>query len=98
MSRDSERVASNLVCFMLGAAVGAAVALLYAPQEGAETRKQIGDKAQDARVKAEAAAQSAKETLAAVSEKVQALRRSSPPAAEAPPVEAASEGDEDFAV
>lgn len=97
MSRNSERAASNLVCFMLGAAVGAAVALLYAPQEGAETRKQIGDKAKDAREKAEAAAQSAKETLAAVSEKALALRRSAP-AVEEPLAEAADEEDEDFAV
>ena len=97
MSRDSERVASNLVCFILGAAVGAAVALLYAPQEGAETRKLIGDKAQDARAKAEAVAQTAKEKLAVVSEKVHELRRHAPSAEEVV-IETAGEGDEDYAV
>jgi len=43
---------SNLVFFLLGAAVGAAVALLYAPQEGEATRRLIGEKAVDAKDKA----------------------------------------------
>lgn len=38
--------------FLLGAAVGAAVALLYAPQEGEATRRLIGEKAVDAKDKA----------------------------------------------
>ena len=42
----------NLVFFLLGAATGAAVALLYAPQEGEATRKMIGDKAGDLKDKA----------------------------------------------
>ncbi len=109
MSRDSERAASNLVCFMLGAAVGAAVALLYAPQTGTETRRQLGEKAQDAKEKAEAvaysakeraeaAAQTAKERIAVVSEKVQELRR--PASSTGEPVLAVETegGDEDYAV
>ena len=36
---------SSLVIFLLGAAVGATVAILYAPMTGAETRAQIADKA-----------------------------------------------------
>jgi|SwirhisoilCB1_FD_contig_31_2719082_length_431_multi_2_in_0_out_0_1 Gas vesicle protein len=36
---------SSLVIFLLGAAVGATVAILYAPMTGAETRAQIVDKA-----------------------------------------------------
>ncbi len=43
---------SNLVFFLLGAAVGAAVALLYAPQEGEATRRLIGEKATDVKDKA----------------------------------------------
>ena len=39
----NKEAGSNLVFFLLGAAVGAAVALLYAPQEGAETRRIITD-------------------------------------------------------
>lgn len=42
----------NLVFFLLGAATGAAVALLYAPQEGEATRRLIGEKAGDLKDKA----------------------------------------------
>ena len=52
MSRDNNNAASNLVFFLIGAAVGASVALLYAPQEGEETRRFLGDRASDARDKA----------------------------------------------
>jgi gas vesicle protein len=51
MSRDNN-AGSNLVFFLLGAAVGAAVALLYAPQEGEATRRLIGEKAGEVRDKA----------------------------------------------
>jgi gas vesicle protein len=34
---------SSLLWFVAGAAIGAGVALLYAPQSGAETRKKIKD-------------------------------------------------------
>ena len=50
---------SNLVFFLLGAAVGAAVALLYAPQEGEATRRLIGEKAEDVKGKASELSQSA---------------------------------------
>ena len=50
MSRDS--VGTGLVFFMLGAAVGASVALLYAPQDGESTRKYLGDKAEEVKDKA----------------------------------------------
>lgn len=43
---------SNLVFFLLGASVGAAVALLYAPQEGEATRRFLGEKATDVKDKA----------------------------------------------
>ncbi len=43
---------SNLVFFLLGAATGAAVALLYAPQDGESTRRLITDKAGEYKEKA----------------------------------------------
>jgi gas vesicle protein len=43
---------SSLVVFLLGAAVGATVAILYAPMTGAETRAQIATKADDLKHKA----------------------------------------------
>jgi gas vesicle protein len=39
----------NFVWFLTGAAMGAAVALLYAPQSGERTRRQIGRKLADGR-------------------------------------------------
>jgi gas vesicle protein len=39
----------TLVWFLLGAAVGASVALLYAPQSGDRTRRMIGRKLADGR-------------------------------------------------
>jgi gas vesicle protein len=41
-----------LLAFMLGAIAGAAVALLYAPAPGRETREFLGDKAKEAARKA----------------------------------------------
>jgi len=37
----------KLVWFVAGAAIGAAIALLYAPQSGQDTRRYIGDKAKE---------------------------------------------------
>jgi gas vesicle protein len=42
---SENRGVDNLLAFLLGAAVGAGVALLLAPQSGEETRKLIGDRA-----------------------------------------------------
>jgi gas vesicle protein len=44
---------SMLVAFMLGALAGAAVALLYAPTSGEETRRKLAEKAREGRDKAE---------------------------------------------
>jgi len=49
---SSDNLGSNLVYFLLGAATGAAIALLYAPQEGEETRRIIGEKASEYKDKA----------------------------------------------
>ena len=57
---DSEERGISLAWFLVGAAVGAAVALLYAPQSGEETRRLIAKKTDESR---EALAGSGKEVL-----------------------------------
>ena len=47
---------SILLAFLLGAVAGAAVALLYAPATGRETREVLGEKAREARERASEAA------------------------------------------
>lgn len=42
-----EREGSNLMFFLVGGFIGAAVALLFAPQSGEETRTFLQDKAQE---------------------------------------------------
>ena len=48
MARDNGS-GSILLAFVLGAISGAAVALLYAPAKGDETRKYLGDRAREGR-------------------------------------------------
>lgn len=40
---------SRVVWFLTGAAIGAAIALLYAPESGQQTRKMIGKKTEEGR-------------------------------------------------
>ena len=49
---NKDNFGSSLVFFLLGAATGAAVALLYAPQDGESTRRLIVDKSSEYRDKA----------------------------------------------
>ena len=49
MARDGAGAGSILLAFVLGAISGAAVALLYAPASGDETRKYLGDRAREGR-------------------------------------------------
>lgn len=49
---DQGSIGTSLLIFLLGAAVGATVAVLYAPQAGSQTRAQIADQAAKARDKA----------------------------------------------
>jgi len=49
---DGAGSGSILLAFILGAVSGAAVALLYAPTSGDETRKFLGEKAREGRERA----------------------------------------------
>ena len=63
MSNNNSSAGPVLLAFVLGAAAGAAVALLYAPAPGEETRRRIKDKAREGREKAEAVAREGREFL-----------------------------------
>jgi gas vesicle protein len=56
MARDEGGAGNILLAFLLGAVGGAAVALLYAPATGRETREYLGEKAEEARARAAEAA------------------------------------------
>lgn len=60
MSRESNS-GSVMLAFMLGTVAGAAVALLFAPASGEETREYLGRKARDSRDRARDAARDAAE-------------------------------------
>ena len=49
MSRDNS--GSMMVAFVIGALTGAAVALLFAPASGEETRDRLGQKAREGRTR-----------------------------------------------
>ena len=51
-SDDGAGAGSILLAFLLGAVSGAAVALLYAPATGRETREYLGEKAREGGVRA----------------------------------------------
>jgi len=53
MSDRGSSAGTVLVAFALGAMAGAAVALLYAPSSGEETRRKLGEKAREGRDRAE---------------------------------------------
>jgi gas vesicle protein len=63
MSNNNSSAGPVLMAFVLGAAAGAAIALLYAPATGEETRQKIKDKAREGREKAEAVARDSREFL-----------------------------------
>ena len=55
MSRQDSSSGSVLMAFVLGALAGAAVALLYAPASGEDTRRRLADKARQGKDRAEGA-------------------------------------------
>jgi len=62
MSRDNHAGAGSvMLAFMMGAIAGAAVALLYAPATGEETREFLGNKAREGRDKARDAVEQGRE-------------------------------------
>jgi len=64
MARDDGAGAGNiLLAFLLGAVSGAAVALLYAPASGRDTRDYLGEKAREGRARAAEAAAKGREAL-----------------------------------
>ena len=64
MSRETDSGAGNiLLAFLLGAVSGAAVALLYAPTTGRETREILSEKAREGRARAAEAAEKGRQVV-----------------------------------
>jgi len=62
-SDDGAGAGTILVAFVLGAVTGAALALLYAPAPGHETREYLGEKAREGRARAAEAAAKGREAI-----------------------------------
>ena len=60
---DGTGAGSVLLAFLVGAVAGAAVALLYAPATGAETREFLGEKAREGRERAVKAAERGRQAV-----------------------------------
>jgi gas vesicle protein len=64
MARDEGAGAGSvLLAFILGAVSGAAVALLYAPASGRETREYLGERARESRERAAEAAEKGRQAI-----------------------------------
>jgi gas vesicle protein len=63
VANDDSGAGSILLAFLLGAVSGAAVALLYAPKTGRETREYLGERAVEARARAAEAAAKGRDAL-----------------------------------
>jgi gas vesicle protein len=63
MAKEGAGAGSVLLAFILGAVSGAAVALLYAPATGRETREFLGEKAREGRDRASKAAERGREMI-----------------------------------
>jgi gas vesicle protein len=64
MSRDNGAGAGSvMLAFLVGTVAGAAVALLYAPATGRETREFLGEKAREGRDRATEAAAKGREVI-----------------------------------
>jgi gas vesicle protein len=64
MARDDGAGAGSvLLAFLLGAVSGAAVALLYAPATGRETREYLGERAREGRERANVMAEKGRQIL-----------------------------------
>jgi gas vesicle protein len=64
MARDDGAGAGSvMLAFLIGAVAGAAVALLYAPATGAETREFLGEKAREGAGRAKEAAEKGRQVV-----------------------------------
>jgi gas vesicle protein len=63
MARDDGGAGNILLAFILGAVGGAALALLYAPASGRETRERLAERAEEARARAADAAAKGRDVL-----------------------------------
>jgi gas vesicle protein len=63
MSDNGSSAGNVIVAFALGAIAGAAIALLYAPASGEETRRKLAEKARQGRDRAEAVARESREFI-----------------------------------
>jgi gas vesicle protein len=61
MANNGSSAGGVLVAFAIGAIAGAAVALLFAPATGEETRKRLAEKAKEGRDRAETVAREGRE-------------------------------------
>ena len=61
MANNGNSAGGVLVAFAIGAIAGAAVALLFAPATGEETRKKLAEKAKEGRERAESMAREGRE-------------------------------------
>jgi gas vesicle protein len=61
MSNNNNGAGTVMLAFMVGALAGAAVALLFAPATGEETREYLGEKAREGRAKAREAVEQSRE-------------------------------------
>jgi len=57
---NTSHIGGYLAAFALGAAIGAGIALLYAPQSGKETRDMLAQKARELKDKADSTLEDAK--------------------------------------
>ena len=60
---DGAGAGTVMLAFLIGAVAGAAVALLYAPATGAETREYLGEKAREGRDRAVQAAEKGRQAV-----------------------------------
>lgn len=61
MASDESSAGSVLLAFAVGALAGAAIALMYAPASGEETRRKLAQKARDGRENLAAAVERGRE-------------------------------------
>jgi gas vesicle protein len=62
-NNDGAGAGSVLLAFILGAVSGAALALLYAPASGRDTREYLGERAREGRARAQEAAEKGRQAF-----------------------------------